>query len=183
MFVFGMSGKLGRELAVELEKLQQFAQLEQSFDEVIRAWAHTIEIRERSSHLHHYDLAANWTAEIAREVGISENKLVHLRRGAILHDIGKMAIPERILCKPGFLSPDEWDIMRRHPILGYDIISHINLLSPSRDVVLVSPRALGRNRIPQRPFRQRDPPIRAHLYRGECLGCPDLRPAVSPRLA
>ncbi len=150
VLVFGVSGKIGsyrvqdvdtlqkigRDLAAELEKHHQFSLLEKSFDDVIRAWAHAIEIRERSSHLHQYELAANWTAEIAREVGLAEYDIVHLRRGAILHDIGKMAIPETILCKPDSLSPDEWDLMRRHPELGYEIIAPINLLSASSDVIL-----------------------------------------------
>jgi len=149
--------KLSRELADELERLDQFSLLESAFDEVICAWAHAIEIRERSSHMHQYAMAANWTAAIAREVGFIEKDIIHLRRGAILHDIGKMAIPEHILCKPDTLSPDEWDLMRRHPLLGFELISKIDLLLPSCDIVLAHherwdgagyPRGLSGTNIP-----------------------------------
>jgi HD-GYP domain-containing protein (c-di-GMP phosphodiesterase class II) len=59
---------------------------------------------------------------------------MHVRRGALLHDIGKMGIPDSILLKPGPLSDDEWAIMRRHPIYAYDLLSPINYLRLSLDI-------------------------------------------------
>jgi HD-GYP domain-containing protein (c-di-GMP phosphodiesterase class II) len=63
-----------------------------------------------------------------------QEKLVHLRRGALLHDIGKMGIPDRILLKEGPLSDEEWEIMRKHPEFAYELISPIEYLWPALDI-------------------------------------------------
>jgi HD-GYP domain-containing protein (c-di-GMP phosphodiesterase class II) len=62
-------------------------------------------------------------------LGLTDDALVDLRRGALLHDIGKMAVPDRILLKPEALDVDEWRIMRRHPEYARDMLSHISFLS------------------------------------------------------
>jgi len=67
-------------------------------------------------------------------VGMSEGELVHLRRGALLHDIGKMAIPDKILRKPGALDDHEREIMRRHPVYAYEMLSQISYLQPALDI-------------------------------------------------
>jgi HD-GYP domain-containing protein (c-di-GMP phosphodiesterase class II) len=65
---------------------------------------------------------------------ISESQIVHIRRGALLHDIGKMAIPDEILQKPGPLTPEEWIIMRKHPEHAYSLLSPIGFLRPALDI-------------------------------------------------
>ena len=67
-------------------------------------------------------------------MGIKADDLVHVRRGAYLHDIGKMAIPDSILLKPGPLTEDEWVIMRQHPSLAYQMLSKISYLHPALDI-------------------------------------------------
>jgi len=67
-------------------------------------------------------------------MGLSESELIHVRRGALLHDIGKMGIPDSILHKPGRLDDREWDIMKRHPAYAYDMLSPINFLRPALDI-------------------------------------------------
>jgi HD-GYP domain-containing protein (c-di-GMP phosphodiesterase class II) len=74
------------------------------------------------------------TLQLARQMGLSDDDLVHIRRGAILHDIGKMAIPDRILLKPGPLTAEEWDIMRKHPTYAYTWLSPIRYLRPALDI-------------------------------------------------
>jgi len=71
---------------------------------------------------------------LARALELDEEELVHIRRGAYLHDIGKMVIPDRILQKPGKLNPEEWEIMRRHPIYAYKLLSKIPYLKPAMDI-------------------------------------------------
>jgi len=66
--------------------------------------------------------------KLARVLGYSEDEIVHIRRGALLHDMGKMGIPDEILQKPGPLTDDEWVIMRRHPEMAYQMLSQIKYL-------------------------------------------------------
>ena len=72
--------------------------------------------------------------QLARRLGIAEEQLVHIRRGALLHDIGKMGIPDNILLKPGPLTAEEWDIMRKHPVYALDLLSPIDFLAPALDI-------------------------------------------------
>jgi len=71
---------------------------------------------------------------VARELGLTEAELTHLRRGALLHDIGRLGIPDSILIKPGPLSDDEWVIMRNHPLYAHEILSLMVNLRASLDI-------------------------------------------------
>ena len=74
------------------------------------------------------------TVRLAHAVGVSEAELVHVRRGALLHDIGKMGVPDAILLKPGQLTDEEWVLMRRHPTLAYEMLSPITFLRQALDI-------------------------------------------------
>ena len=74
------------------------------------------------------------TLRLARTMGMSEAELVHVRRGALLHDIGKMGIPDAILLKAGPLTDEEWQIMRRHPTYAYEWLAPIAFLRPALDI-------------------------------------------------
>jgi putative nucleotidyltransferase with HDIG domain len=74
------------------------------------------------------------TAELARKMGIPESELVNIRRGALLHDIGKMAIPDSILQKKGKLTDTEWEIMQTHPEIAHKILSKIEYLASAIDI-------------------------------------------------
>jgi HD-GYP domain-containing protein (c-di-GMP phosphodiesterase class II) len=67
-------------------------------------------------------------------MGVKEEEIVHIRRGALLHDIGKMGVPDEILHKPGPLTPEEWVIMKKHPVFAYEMISSIEYLKPALDI-------------------------------------------------
>jgi HD-GYP domain-containing protein (c-di-GMP phosphodiesterase class II) len=67
-------------------------------------------------------------------MGFSDKELVDIRRGALLHDIGKIAIPDHVLFKPGKLSEEEWDIMRKHPVYAYELLSPIAYLLSAVDI-------------------------------------------------
>jgi len=74
------------------------------------------------------------TMNLARQMGLSEEQLVHVRRGALLHDIGKMGIPDGILFKPGLLDENEWEIMRQHPVHAYQLLAPIDYLQPALEI-------------------------------------------------
>jgi HD-GYP domain-containing protein (c-di-GMP phosphodiesterase class II) len=69
--------------------------------------------------------------KLAQAVGIPEKQLVHIRRGALLHDIGKLGVPDKILNKPGPLSEEEWDLMRKHPGYAREMLEPIEFLRPA----------------------------------------------------
>jgi HD-GYP domain-containing protein (c-di-GMP phosphodiesterase class II) len=73
---------------------------------------------------------------IAETMGVREPELSRIRQGAILHDVGKIGVPDAILKKPGKLNPDEWEEMKRHPEMGYRMLQHIHFLEPALDIVL-----------------------------------------------
>jgi HD-GYP domain-containing protein (c-di-GMP phosphodiesterase class II) len=74
------------------------------------------------------------TMRLAREMGVSDEELVHIQRGALLHDIGKVGIPDSILHKPGPLTDEEWKIMRMHPVYAYELLRPIAFLEPALDI-------------------------------------------------
>ena len=71
---------------------------------------------------------------LAEFMGMSEEELVHVRRGALLHDIGKMGVPDSILLKPGKLDPEEWAIMKQHTTYAFDFLAPIPFLRPALDI-------------------------------------------------
>jgi len=79
----------------------------------------------------HTQRVARLTVRAARHFGVAESQIEHARRGALLHDIGKITIPDGILLKPGKLNEDEWRVMRRHPIYAYEMLSPIPYLRPA----------------------------------------------------
>ncbi|MBX0330930.1 HD-GYP domain-containing protein, partial [Oscillochloris sp. ZM17-4] len=74
------------------------------------------------------------TVAIARALGLDEEQIVHIRRGALLHDMGKLGVPDHVLLKPGKLDEEEWALMRRHPELAYEMLSPITFLQPALDI-------------------------------------------------
>lgn len=74
------------------------------------------------------------TVRMAQTMGISADDIVHVRRGALLHDVGKLGIPDAILHKPGPLTPEEWAVMRRHPQYAYEWLAPIEYLRPALDI-------------------------------------------------
>lgn len=74
------------------------------------------------------------TLRLARTIGVDGDQLESMRRGALLHDIGKMGVPDAVLLKPGPLDDDEWEIMRRHPQHAYDMLQAIEYLRPALDI-------------------------------------------------
>ncbi|MCL5995356.1 MAG: PAS domain S-box protein, partial [Chloroflexi bacterium] len=104
--------------ATLFEGLQRaHAELELAYDTTLEGWARALELRDGETE-NHCRRVMDWTVRLASAMGIVEPDLVHIRRGALLHDIGKIGVPDDILRKPGPLTAEEWQIMRQHPTLA-----------------------------------------------------------------
>ena len=104
-----------------------------AYDETLEGWALALEMRDMETR-GHSDRVTNMTIRLAEEMGMRSEELVQVRRGALLHDIGKMGISDSILHKPAPLTEDEWEIMRRHPGNAYQMLSSIKYLQQALDI-------------------------------------------------
>jgi HD-GYP domain-containing protein (c-di-GMP phosphodiesterase class II) len=104
-----------------------------AYDTTIEGWSRALDLRDKETE-GHSQRVTSMTVDLARAMGVGESELVHLRRGALLHDIGKMGVPDSILLKPGPLTEEEWTSMRRHPQHAYDLLSPIVYLHLSLDI-------------------------------------------------
>jgi PAS domain S-box-containing protein len=131
---------LASQAAIAIDNTELFYNLQSSNTELILAydstlvgWASALEMRDKETE-GHTRRAADLSTRLARAVGMSENELVHVHRGALLHDIGKMGIPDTIVLKPGPLTEDEWATMRKHPQYAFEMLSPISYLQPALDI-------------------------------------------------
>ena len=104
-----------------------------AYDTTLEGWAKALEMRDKETEGHSRRVT-KLTLDIARSIGMDGDDLIHVRRGTILHDIGKMGIADSILLKEGPLSEEEWEIMRQHPIYAYNLLSTIPFLKPALDI-------------------------------------------------
>ncbi len=104
-----------------------------SIDETLEAWARVLELRDQETEGHSRRVSA-LTIKLARSLGVPESEYPMMRRGALLHDIGKMGVPDAVLLKPGALTPDERAIMARHPGFAQAILSRIAFLGNAVDI-------------------------------------------------
>jgi PAS domain S-box-containing protein len=109
------------------------ADLARAYDTTLEGWARALEFRDHETE-GHARRVVQLTVDLARAMGIGEGELVHVRRGALLHDIGKMGIPDSILLKPGALDEREWEIMQHHPEYAYTLLEPIEYLHPAFDI-------------------------------------------------
>lgn len=109
------------------------AELEAAYQATLEGWVDALDIRDNETQGHSLRVA-DWTAGLAEYAGIPSTDLSHIRRGALLHDIGKMAIPDSVLRKPGSLTEAEWDIMKMHPVTANTWLSKIPFLTPALDI-------------------------------------------------
>ena len=105
----------------------------QAYDNTIKGWARAMDLRDKNTE-DHSKRVTEITVNIAREIGMSDEELAHVRRGALLHDMGKMAVPDAILLKPGKLTAEEWIIMQKHPQNAFELLSPIEYLRIALDI-------------------------------------------------
>ena len=111
----------------EENSMQIHMELEMSYTATLHGWSRALELRDRETQGHSYRVTEK-TVDIALRIGINVEKIIHIRHGALLHDIGKMAIPDSILFKPGPLTVYERSIMEQHPTYAYNLLNPIKYL-------------------------------------------------------
>ena len=131
---------LAGQCAIALDNTAMFKQMQQAnnelrmaYDATIQGWSNALELRDQETE-GHSKRVTEMTLLICKQMGMSDEQLLQAKRGALLHDIGKMGIPDSILLKPGKLSDEEWVIMRMHPTYAHDLLNKIEFLRPALDI-------------------------------------------------
>ncbi len=131
---------LGGQAAIAIDNVQMFEGVQQSnfelvtaYDATITGWSRAMDLRDKETEGHTLRVT-ELTVQMARKMGISQQEIVQMRRGALLHDIGKLGVPDNILLKPDKLSTFEWAIMRQHPSYAYKMLLPITYLRPALDI-------------------------------------------------
>lgn len=109
---------------------QKERELLEAYNTTLKGWAKAVEIRDKNTQ-DHTERVVLLTEKLARAMGVPEKDLVHMRRGALLHDIGKIGVPDAILGKPGALTDEEWAIMQRHPARAREMLEDVDFLRPA----------------------------------------------------
>ena len=174
---------------------QSNLELELAYEATLRGWVCALDLRDRETS-GHTQRVTELTLRLASKMGMSAEQLEHIRRGALLHDIGKLGISDAILHKPGRLTEEELKLMKLHPVLGYELLSPIPFLQPALDIVYCHherwdgsgyPRGLNGEEIPlaarifavvdvwdalvsERPFRRSSSKEEATAYIRELAG-------------
>jgi PAS domain S-box-containing protein/putative nucleotidyltransferase with HDIG domain len=122
------------ELSTLFESLQRSNQeLTLAYDATIEGWSHALDLRDNETE-GHTQRVTEMTVKLARIFGLSDEELMQVRWGALLHDIGKMGVPDEILLKPGVLTDEEWVVMKKHPTFAYEMLSPIRYLRLALDI-------------------------------------------------
>ena len=131
---------IGGQTAIAIENAILFQDLQRSnselvmgYDATIEGWSQALDLRDRDTEGHTLRVT-EMALKLARALGVEEDQLTHIRRGGLLHDIGKMAVPDNILLKPEPLTDEEWKIMRQHPQVAYDWLVSIPFLRHALEI-------------------------------------------------
>jgi putative nucleotidyltransferase with HDIG domain len=135
---------------------RDITELLQAYDDTLVGWSRAMDVRDRETE-GHTQRVTEMTIRLARAMGIGDAELVHARWGALLHDIGKIGVPDNILLKPGPLTKEEWVVMRRHPETAREMLKPIGFLRQALSIPYCHhekwdgtgyPRGLIREQIP-----------------------------------
>jgi putative nucleotidyltransferase with HDIG domain len=107
--------------------------LSSQYEKMLESWANALELKDKET-ASHSQRVTEMAVMLARSMGIAETEIVHIRRGALMHDVGKMGVPDSILNKPGELTSEELLKMREHPKIGYDLLASMEYLKYSLDI-------------------------------------------------
>jgi putative nucleotidyltransferase with HDIG domain len=131
---------LAGQAAIAIDNIALFDDLQRAndklvlgYDATIEGWSRALDLRDKETE-GHTQRVTTLSMQLARLMGIDDEKLVHVRRGALLHDIGKMGVPDGILMKPGKLTDEEWAVMKQHPRLAYEMLAPIDYLRDALDI-------------------------------------------------
>ncbi len=131
---------LAGQVTIAIDNSQLFTNLQRSnlelslaYDATIEGWSRALDMRDAVTE-GHTKRVTDMALSLARVMGMSESDLVHMRRGILLHDMGKMGIPDTILLKPDALSEEEWKVMHMHPQYAFEMLAPISYLRPALDI-------------------------------------------------
>jgi HD-GYP domain-containing protein (c-di-GMP phosphodiesterase class II) len=131
---------LASQAAIAIDNATMFDNLQKSnieltlaYDSTLEGWSKALDLRDKETE-GHTQRVTDMTLRLAKAMDMSEFELVNIRRGALLHDIGKMGLPDSILLKPGPLDDEEWKVMHFHPEYAYKMLSPISFLRPALDI-------------------------------------------------
>jgi putative nucleotidyltransferase with HDIG domain len=131
---------LAGQAAITIDQTQLFDDLQRAnfeliiaYDATIEGWARAMDLRDKETESHTRRVT-EMTISLAKAMGVKDNEILHIRRGALLHDIGKMGVPDNILLKEGKLTEEEWGLMRLHPQFAYEMLHPIKYLRQSLDI-------------------------------------------------
>lgn len=131
---------LAQQAAIALDNSQNFTELQksqsillQAYDDTLMGWANFLDLRDKETEGHTVRVLER-TMRAAQRLGVREEDMEHLRRGVLLHDIGKVGVPDHILNKPGPLTDEEWIIMKKHPEYAHQMLAPISFLKQALDV-------------------------------------------------
>ncbi len=155
--------------AIAIDSAVMFSELQRSnvelslaYDATIEGLSRALDLRDKETKEHTFRVT-DITVKLATRLGIKQSDLIHIRRGAILHDIGKVAIPDQILFKPGPLAQEEWAIMRRHPDIAVELLSPVSYLEPALEIPHWHHEKWDGSGYPD-GLRQEDIPFAARLF-------------------
>jgi len=136
----GFLETLAGQAAIAVESTSLFEDLQRTNDELTKAydatiegWSHALDLRDKETE-GHTQRVTELSLQLARIFNLDEKGLLYVRWGALLHDIGKMGVPDRILLKEGPLTEEEWVIMRQHPVYAHEMLQPIQYLRPALDI-------------------------------------------------
>jgi response regulator RpfG family c-di-GMP phosphodiesterase len=131
---------LAMQTAIAIDNADMFSRMQMAnmeltaaYESTIEGWSRALELRDKETKGHSVRVSG-WSLILASEMGMTADELVHFKRGVLLHDIGKMGIPDNILLKPGPLTAEEWVVMRQHPILAYQMLQPIPFLRRALEI-------------------------------------------------
>ncbi len=131
---------LAGQTAIAIDSSSTFQDLQRSnmelalaYDATIEGWSRALDLRDRETEGHTLRVT-DMALKLGRAMGMGDEALLQLRRGGLLHDIGKMGLPDSVLLKRGRLSDDEWALMRQHPDLAHEMLAPITYLQPALDI-------------------------------------------------
>ena len=136
----GLISTFANQAAVAIDNARLFESLQASNEELheaysatLEGWVRALDLRDKETEGHTKRVTA-LTGILARRMGVDETDMIHIQRGALLHDIGKMAIPDGILLKPAALTPEERTLIQKHPVYAFEMLSPIRFLNPALDI-------------------------------------------------
>jgi putative nucleotidyltransferase with HDIG domain len=141
---------------------REITDLAKAYDETLVGWSRAMDFRDKETE-NHTQRVTDLTLQLAQAIGIKMVDLVHVRWGALLHDMGKLAVPDSILFKPDKLTDAEWVIMRKHPEFAYEMLSPVSFLLPALDIPYCHHEKLDGTGYP-RGLKGEEIPLAARLF-------------------